>query len=94
MFDPTPFTRGTPREARSAPTPPQIATTVEVSGERWNGISRSTPGVCHLVVGPKFGPRGNTIAACVSACGLVVAPHTYGADEVRPGCAECLRRGA
>jgi len=67
-------------------------TTVEVAGERWNGTSRSTLGVAHYVVGPKLDRHGRNIASAVSACGLVVVPHTCDPNETRPGCAECARR--
>lgn len=67
-------------------------TTIAVAGAAWNGTSRSTPGVAHYVVGPKRDKYGQTIAAAVAACGLVVVPHTYDASEQQPGCAECARR--
>lgn len=63
-----------------------------MAGERWNGTSRTTPGVAHYVVGPKLDQRGNNVAAAVSACGIVVAPHTYDPGEQRPGCAKCASR--
>lgn len=89
LFDATPY--GPERKARGT-TPPQTTETVEVAGERWNGTSKTTPGVAHYIVGPKLDKYGQQIAAAVSMCGIVVVPHTYGADEQRPGCAACAAR--
>lgn len=57
-----------------------------VSGDRWNGTSKTTPGVAHYVVGQT---KVRDVMATVAMCGLVVVPHTYQTDEQRPGCAKC-----
>lgn len=90
LFDATPY--GPDPKARTTATPPEPVTTIAVAGERWNGTSKTTPGVTHYVVGPKRDKHGQTIAAAVSACGLVVVPHTHDPGEQRPGCATCAAR--
>ena len=90
MFDPTPYGPGKASKTGTPPSP--VADTVVAAGERWNGTSRSTPGVAHFIVGPKLDKHGRIVAATVSACGLVVVAHTYEPTEQRPGCAECARR--
>lgn len=90
LFDATPY--GPDPKARTTATPPEPVTTIAVAGERWNGTSKTTPGITHYVVGPKVDPKRGTIAGAVSACGLVVVPHTYDPGEQLPGCAVCAAR--
>lgn len=90
LFDATPY--GPAKAARKAQTPPAVAETVPAIGYHWKGISRSTPGVVHCVVGSKEDRYGRVIAGAVSACGVIVVAHTYGEDEIKQGCAECAAR--
>lgn len=90
LFDATPYGRS--RKAKTVAPPPSRPETVTVLGGTWIGVSRSTPGMAHYIVGPKRDKHGQVIAAAVSACGLSVVPHTYDPGEQRPGCGECAQR--
>lgn len=82
LFDPDPFGQTHERTPKATPPPGQV---VAVSGARWNGTSKRTPGVFHLVGGKaKHG-------GLVSACGMSVVPLTIATDETRPGCPHCAR---
>lgn len=85
LFDITPY-GGPPKPKRAVVRKP-APETVGVSGERWKGVSKAQPGVVHLIARPNHVQLDMT--GIMSACKILVVPHTFNAGEVRPGCAKC-----
>lgn len=99
LFDPAPFTSGTPKRARKQSGPPPAPVVVKLGHNGWRLVSiNKNPGAHVVVSGAEADQIRRTFdlvssGAVVTLCRRAGTPLTFDTGTKAAACTQCIQRG-